>query len=66
MIKSLESISYDTLDELQATHKPTHPDITRLTDKYGTEVSFQRIMHPINITPRFELSCNYICRRINN
>lgn len=60
MIKSLESISYDTLNELQATHKYNHPDICRLKDKYGPEAKFSTIMHPAGHIPRFELTCYYI------
>ena len=60
MIKSLESISYDTLDELQATHKPNHPDICRLKNKYGPKVNFSTVMHPAGHIPRFELCCYYI------
>ena len=60
MIQSLESISYNTLDELQATHKSNHPDICRLTDKYGPKAKFSTVMHPVEHNPRFELLCYYI------
>ena len=60
MIKSLESISYDTLDELQETYKSSHPDICRLTDKYGPKAKFSRVMYPADHAPRFESRCYYI------
>lgn len=57
MIQEYESIFYNTLEELQATHKPNHPDILKLKKKYGDGVQFSTVMHRQGIFPRFELRC---------
>ena len=57
MVRYYESVFYNTLEELQATYKPNHPDVLRLEKLYGRDIQFSRIMHPEGITPRFELSC---------
>lgn len=57
MIKDCESIFYESLEELQATYKPEHPDILLLKKLYGNDIRFSRIMHRKGVVPRFELSC---------
>lgn len=64
MIKDCESIFYNSLDELQETYKPNHPDVLRLEKLYGGDIQFSRIMHPKNVKPRFELSCCKIIKEI--
>ena len=57
MIKEYESVSYNTLDELQATYKSNHPDVLRLIKLYGNDIKFSHIMYPKNVIPRFEMIC---------
>ncbi len=57
MIQQYDSISYDTLEELNATYKSNHPDVLRIKEKYGADIQFSRIMHRKGVEPRFELSC---------
>ncbi len=57
MVQHHESLFYNTLDELQATHKSDHPDILNLKKKYGNDVQFSTVMHRAGIEPRFELRC---------
>ncbi|MCM1090051.1 MAG: hypothetical protein NC413_04355 [Muribaculum sp.] len=57
MIQYYESVFYNTLDELQATHKHNHPDILRLEKKYGEDVQFSRISHRKGVEPGYELCC---------
>lgn len=65
MIQYYESIFYNTLEELNATYKPNHPDILHMEEKYGTGIQFSHIMHREGVEPRFELSC-YKVRRERN
>lgn len=62
MVQYYESLFYNTLDELQATHKLNYPDILNLKKKYGNDVQFSTIMHQEGIEPRFELSCYKIVK----
>lgn len=55
MIKDCESVFYESLEELQATYKPKHPDVLRLEKLYGNDIQFSRIMHRRGVVPRFEL-----------
>lgn len=57
MIQHYDSISYDTLEELNATYKSNHPDVLCMKKKYGSDIQFSRIMHRKGVEPRFELSC---------
>lgn len=57
MIQQYDSVFYNTLEELNATYKPNHPDVLRLKKEYGTDIQFSRIMHRKGVEPRFELSC---------
>lgn len=57
MIQYYESIFFNTLEELNATYKPNHPDILRMEKKYGMNVQFNRIMHRKGVEPGFELCC---------
>lgn len=52
-----ESRYYDTLEELQKTHSPSHQDIIALQKKYGEKIRFSTVMHPKGVIPRFELRC---------
>ncbi len=65
MIQHYDSISYDTLEELNATNKSNHPDVLRMKEKYGTDIQFSRIMHRKGVEPRFELSCYKIVEEEN-
>jgi hypothetical protein len=62
MVKYHESVFYNSLDELQATYKPNHPDILRLEKKYGPGVSFGRISYPVGSEPKYELGCYTIIK----
>ncbi len=62
MIKYYESVFYNTLEELNATYKHSHPDVLHLEKQYGNGVQFSRIMYPENIMPQFELSCYRIVK----
>ena len=67
MVQYYESIFYNTLEELNATYKPNHPDILRMEKKYGADVQFSRIMHRKGVEPMFELSCYKIEKeKMNN
>ena len=55
MVELLGSVGYYTLDELQATYKPNHPDVLSAQEKYGNDISFQRVVHPSGVIPGFEL-----------
>ena len=61
MIKYLESIFYNTLEELNETLKSNNKDVLNLMNKYGDDIKISRIMHPKGINPRFELRCYVIC-----
>lgn len=65
MIKYYKSIFYNTLEELNATYKPDHPDVLYLKKKYGSAVQFNRIMHRKGVKPMFELRCFKICKEGN-
>lgn len=62
MIQYYESIFYNTLEELNSTYKPNHPDILHMVKKHGVDAQFSRIMHREGIEPGFELSCYKIRR----
>lgn len=57
MIQHYDYISYNTLEELNATYKSNHPDVLRMKKKYGSDIQFSRIMHRKGVEPRFKLSC---------
>ncbi len=62
MIQYYKSIFYNTLDELQKTHKSNHPDILKMKKRYGEDIQFSTIMHKVGIEPRFELMCYRIVK----
>jgi hypothetical protein len=57
MVNYLESIFYETLEELNQTYKSGNSDILNLKTKYGENVKFSRVMHPVGHNPRYELMC---------
>lgn len=62
MVKHCESVFFATLEELNATYKPNHPDVLRFIKVYGNDIKISRIMHPKDTVPRFELSCYKIIK----
>lgn len=57
MVQYYESTFYNTLDELQETYKPNHPDVLKMKRKYGEDIQFSHVMHRKGVEPRFELLC---------
>lgn len=58
MVMNLETIYYETLEELNATYKSGHPDVIKLREKYGKNIKFGHVVYPVGHKPTcYALDC---------